>query len=392
MPTAANGRAVTREDRTRLPFTANNETGGLRRTSSSGQIAPSATPASPHRRLHRPRPALLRAALGTRPVERAMPMATAPSAARYARLQGDPHRGADRRHPRLRHQARQRCEKAQQEGRRQAVGITLQTNMRLRPKASTSASPRRKRVPQTRVPGEGRDPAFARSANRDLQRISGRPHMQSERKAKSSRAVSIACAKNCQDGRTANMKLHASRSFPRLRRPNIRPHDTRTNRIIRTGNPAALYRWIDAVLMLFAELVSYAVSTLQMVLVRRTRECHTTSVRPKTCPSDERPSSGSRSGRINRPLHRKRASARVPRAGGNPRLRTPCGHANLGQRASPLSAHPDERRDPGERRTLFRACSFKPSQACKPFPDPGGSSWSRSKDARMSGLCCAKSA
>ena len=29
--------------------------------------------------------------------------------------------------------------------------------------------------------------------------------------------------------------------------------------------------------MLFAELVSYAVSTLQMVLVRRTRECHTTA-------------------------------------------------------------------------------------------------------------------
>jgi hypothetical protein len=39
--------------------------------------------------------------------------------------------------------------------------------------------------------------------------------------------------------------------------------------------PPPLYRWIDAVLMLFAELVSYAVSTLQMVLVRRTRECHT---------------------------------------------------------------------------------------------------------------------
>ena len=39
--------------------------------------------------------------------------------------------------------------------------------------------------------------------------------------------------------------------------------------------PPPLHRWMHAVLMLFAELVSHAVSTLQMVLVRRTRECHT---------------------------------------------------------------------------------------------------------------------
>jgi len=47
--------------------------------------------------------------------------------------------------------------------------------------------------------------------------------------------------------------------------------------------PPPLYRWIDAVLMLFAELVSNAVSTLQMVLVRRTRECHTTAA-PEVLP------------------------------------------------------------------------------------------------------------
>ena len=39
--------------------------------------------------------------------------------------------------------------------------------------------------------------------------------------------------------------------------------------------PPPLYRLIDAVLMLFAELVSHAASTLQMAFVRRTRECHT---------------------------------------------------------------------------------------------------------------------
>ena len=41
------------------------------------------------------------------------------------------------------------------------------------------------------------------------------------------------------------------------------------------GTPPPLQLWLHAVLMLFAELVSHAVSTLQMVLVRRTRECHT---------------------------------------------------------------------------------------------------------------------
>jgi hypothetical protein len=45
--------------------------------------------------------------------------------------------------------------------------------------------------------------------------------------------------------------------------------------------PPPLYRLIDAVLMLFAELVSHAVSTLQMVLVRRTRDWHT-----KAAPDD----------------------------------------------------------------------------------------------------------
>ncbi len=41
------------------------------------------------------------------------------------------------------------------------------------------------------------------------------------------------------------------------------------------GNPPPLYRLIDAVLMLFAELVSHAASTLQMVLVHSTRDWHT---------------------------------------------------------------------------------------------------------------------
>ena len=39
--------------------------------------------------------------------------------------------------------------------------------------------------------------------------------------------------------------------------------------------PPPLHRWMHAALMLFAELVSNAVSTLQMVFVRRTRACHT---------------------------------------------------------------------------------------------------------------------
>ena len=47
------------------------------------------------------------------------------------------------------------------------------------------------------------------------------------------------------------------------------------------GTPPPLQLWLHAVLMLFAELVSRAVSTLQMVCVRRTRECHT-----KAAPAD----------------------------------------------------------------------------------------------------------
>ncbi len=41
------------------------------------------------------------------------------------------------------------------------------------------------------------------------------------------------------------------------------------------GTPPPLQLWLHAVLMLFAELVSRAVSTLQMVLVRCTRDWHT---------------------------------------------------------------------------------------------------------------------
>ena len=41
------------------------------------------------------------------------------------------------------------------------------------------------------------------------------------------------------------------------------------------GTPPPLQLWLHAVLMLFAELVSRAVSTLQMVLVRLTRDWHT---------------------------------------------------------------------------------------------------------------------
>ena len=40
---------------------------------------------------------------------------------------------------------------------------------------------------------------------------------------------------------------------------------------------------MHAVLMLFAELVSHAASTLQMAFVRRTRECHTTAA-PEVLP------------------------------------------------------------------------------------------------------------
>ena len=47
----------------------------------------------------------------------------------------------------------------------------------------------------------------------------------------------------------------------------------------RTANgvmtPPPLYRWIDAVLLLCVSLVQGAVSTLKMIVVRCTRECHT---------------------------------------------------------------------------------------------------------------------
>ena len=47
----------------------------------------------------------------------------------------------------------------------------------------------------------------------------------------------------------------------------------------RTANgvmtPPPLYRWIDAVLLLCVSLVQGAVSTLKMIAVRCTRECHT---------------------------------------------------------------------------------------------------------------------
>ena len=74
--------------------------------------------------------------------------------------------------------------------------------------------------------------------------------------------------------------------------------------------PPPLYRWIDAVLMLFAELVSYAVSTLQMVLVRRTRECHTTA-----SPEDLPRATGGlhQETHISQPSFSGKRAARIPR-------------------------------------------------------------------------------
>ena len=58
-------------------------------------------------------------------------------------------------------------------------------------------------------------------------------------------------------------------------------HDTGRTASYGLVTPPPLQLWLHAVLMLFAELVSHAVSTLQMVLVRCTRECH-----PKAAPAD----------------------------------------------------------------------------------------------------------
>ena len=106
--------------------------------------------------------------------------------------------------------------------------------------------------------------------------------------------------------------------LPPSQRPYLHQHDTRTNRIILTGNPAASL-----------SLDRCGVDAVRRACVpRRLNPPH--GLRPPhTCmphdscarspaPSDERPSSGNRSGRTNRPLHWKRASARVPGEGRGP--------------------------------------------------------------------------
>ena len=151
--------------------------------------------------------------------------------------------------------------------------------------------------------------------------------------------------------------------------------------------PPPLYRWIDAVLMLFAELVSYAVSTLQMVLVRRTRECHTTAS-PEDLPratsglhqeTDQAAQTGLSTGSGLSAASPAKAGVQTPHS---VRTRNPSALRALtgpppsrGTRVEKaLSAHPDERRDQGRTANRVLPCSFKPAPASKPFLDSDGSS------------------
>ena len=149
--------------------------------------------------------------------------------------------------------------------------------------------------------------------------------------------------------------------------------------------PPPLYRLIDAVLMLFAELVSNAASTLQMVLVRRTRECHTTAS-PEDLPratsglhqeTDQAAATGLSTGSGLQPAFPAQAGIQTPLTVRTRELSLRSSRRKLGSRAN------------GE------PCPTLQLQACtrlKTVPGFRRLILSLSKDARMSGSGCVKSA
>jgi len=153
--------------------------------------------------------------------------------------------------------------------------------------------------------------------------------------------------------------------------------------------PPPLHRWMHAALMLFAELVSNAVSTLQMVFVRRTRACHTQAA-PEVLPrvtnglhqeTVQAAPTGLSTGSGPQPAFPAQAGIQTPHT---VRTRNPSALRALAgpppsrgtrvEKALSLCSSRRERRDPGRTANRVPPCSFKPAHACKPFPDSDGSS------------------
>ena len=155
--------------------------------------------------------------------------------------------------------------------------------------------------------------------------------------------------------------------------------------------PPPLYRWIDAVLMLFAELVSHAASTLHMVFVRRTRACHTTAA-PEVLPratsglhqeTDQAAPTGLSTGSGLQPASPAKAGVQTPHI---VRTRNPGATRKLSLRSSRRMS--GSRAD-GEPCPTLQLQAFTGVQTVPGFRRL---ILSRSKDARMSGRGCIKSA
>ena len=166
---------------------------------------------------------------------------------------------------------------------------------------------------------------------------------------------------NCKIKKRQVSVLHA------LRRPYICPHDTRTTRILRTGNTAASLSFDRC----GADAVRQAREPRRLNPPDGPRPPQTwmphASCARRPAPSDERQSDqGKKSGRSNRLLHWKRASARVPRKGAQRRR-----PGTQEPHASCRPAHTDELRYPGRTADLAARSSFKPAPASQPFLDSG---------------------
>ena len=149
--------------------------------------------------------------------------------------------------------------------------------------------------------------------------------------------------------------------------------------------PPPLHRWMHAVLMLFAELVSHAVSTLQMVLVRRTRECHTQAA-PEVLPratsglhqeTDQAAPTGLSTGSGLQPAFPAQAGIQTPLTVRTRKLSLRSSRRTSGSRADGEPCPTLQLQSPTRVETVpgFRRLIL-----------------SRSKDARMSGRGCIKSA
>ena len=155
--------------------------------------------------------------------------------------------------------------------------------------------------------------------------------------------------------------------------------------------PPPLYRWIDAVLLLFAELVSNAASTLQMVLVRRTRECHTQAA-PEVLP---RATSGLHQETDQAaPIGLSTGSGLQPAFPAQAEIQTPLTVRTRNPGATRKPSLRSSRRTSGSRAD-GEPCPSLQLQACTRVQTVPGFRrliLSLSKDAGMSDSCCAKSA